>query len=290
MMLTDDERVQPLASERPACGNRHDRHPVARRHGTALRTVWALAGRVQDGVAPGEDACRSERRVPRAHHDHVATSCPHRNLFGAALVFVSTVCRERTGGGMTAERSRAVTLGTEGDAQPATAAAWGRDDALLALYTAHFVALVNVASFLLDGPLSAEDVVQEAFIRVQLSRSLLRDPNAALAYLRRTVINLSHTSLRRTITGRRLTERNVSGQTSVADASIGVGQRDALVRALRTLSRREREAVVLRFYADLSERETAEVMAVSIGAVKAYTSRALAGLKRRLKSEDPHER
>jgi RNA polymerase sigma-70 factor (sigma-E family) len=159
------------------------------------------------------------------------------------------------------------------------AAAWGiavtDEDALAALYVRNFSSLVRLAALLLDDVAASEDVAQEAYVRVAQARSRLRDPDAALAYLRRTVVNLSRSALRRRLVARRHGYMQARPD-STADATSDIVERDAMVRAVRQLPRRMREAVSLRYYADLSEAETATVMGVSKGSVKSYTSRGLA--------------
>ena len=135
----------------------------------------------------------------------------------------------------------------------------GRDD-LTALYTRHYKQLLRLAVLLVGDLAGAEDVVQEAFVRIH--RALGRRPvDCPLAYLRRTVVDLARPGLRR-----RLTRRHAPPVP------------DAVVRALRRIPARQREAVVLRFWADLPEAEIAELMGVSIGAVKSYISRAMGKL------------
>src|SRR3712207_1437699 len=122
-------------------------------------------------------------------------------------------------------------------------------DDLAALYAAHYGALVRLAALLLDDSAACEDVVQDAYVRVHGRR--MDDPDKALAYLRQTVVNLARSNLRRRVVARRLAPR--PERTSVEDAAYATVERDALVRALRALPRREREAVVLRHVADLTE-------------------------------------
>lgn len=141
------------------------------------------------------------------------------------------------------------------------------------LYVAHFASLVRLAALLLDEPAACEDVVQEAYIKVAARR--LRDPEASLAYLRRTVLNLSRSAMRRRLVALRYLTHAPS---SVPDGVDALVDRDAMVRAVRALPRRQREAVSLRYYADLTEAQTAGVMGVSVGAVKSQTSRGLARL------------
>jgi RNA polymerase sigma-70 factor (sigma-E family) len=151
---------------------------------------------------------------------------------------------------------------------------------LAALYVSDYEKLVRLAR-LLGDPGDAEDVVQTAFIRVY-RRGRLRDPDLAGAYLRQTVVNLCRSAWRRTQTARRHAE-------PVVDSVEGVDvvTRMAMRSALSTLPRRQREAVVLRYYADLTEAAAAETMGVSVGSVKAYTSRGLARLGELLAESSP---
>jgi len=157
----------------------------------------------------------------------------------------------------------------------------GQHDATMAeLWLEHRTSLVRLAAVLLDDVGQAEDVVQEAYIRACAKPRTLRDPQAALGYLRRTVVNLARSSLRR----RRLAIRHSPTLTArtddvvTADDATRIVERDAVVRAIRALPRRMREAVTLRYYLDLTEAQAAAVMGVSVGSVKAYTSRGLAQL------------
>jgi RNA polymerase sigma-70 factor (sigma-E family) len=156
----------------------------------------------------------------------------------------------------------------------------GATDADLAtLYAAHYRSLVRLAALLLDEPAACEDVVQEAYVRMHGRR--IADPDKSLAYLRQTVVNLARSSLRRRLVAQRLAPR--PGDATVADAAYATVQRDELVRALRAIPRREREAVVLRYFADLTESQAAEAMGCAVGSVKGYTSRGLARLATLLK-------
>ena len=150
-------------------------------------------------------------------------------------------------------------------------------DPLTALYVGQFGALVRLAALLLDEPAACEDVVQEAYIRVAAGRGRLRDPDAALAYLRQTVVNLSRSAMRRRLVAARHLSRSTP-PSPVGDGVSELVERDALLRAVHQLPRRQREAVALRYYADLTEAQTAAVMGVSVGAVKSQTSRGLTRL------------
>jgi RNA polymerase sigma-70 factor (sigma-E family) len=152
------------------------------------------------------------------------------------------------------------------------------DAELADLYHRHYRDLLRLAALLLDDPSACEDVAQEAFIRVLARLGRIRDPEATLAYLRRTVVNLARSSLRRRLTAARHDRSEPRREQSPEDAGRAAVERAAIVQALRKLPRRQREAVVLRFYGDLSEQQTAEAMGVGVGSVKSSTSRGLAAL------------
>lgn len=140
--------------------------------------------------------------------------------------------------------------------------------------------LLTTAWMLTADRHGAEDLVQETLIRVYVRWPRIGSQQPA-AYARRVLANLHTDRWRRT-------RREV-----LVDQphDIPVGSLDAevidVVRALQALGSRERESVVLRHYLDLSEKQTAETMGVSVGAVKGYTSRGLAALRASLK-EDGH--
>ena len=153
-------------------------------------------------------------------------------------------------------------------------------DALLtALYTAHYRELVRLAAFLTSDPDTAEEVVQDAYVRVAGSWRRLRDPEAAHAYLRTAVVNQARSRLRRRQVAQRYRPEPLRDVASAEATAMDHSQREAVLAALRRLPRRQREAVVLRYYGDLSEAQTAAAMGCSTGAVKSHTSRAMAALR-----------
>jgi RNA polymerase sigma-70 factor (sigma-E family) len=143
---------------------------------------------------------------------------------------------------------------------------------LAALFVSDYDKLVRLARLLGDHA-DAEDVVQTAFVRVY-RRGRLREPELAGAYLRQAVVNLIRSSWRRKQTARRHAQVGAPEEVPESD----IAGRLVMREAIAALPRRQREAVVLRYYADLTEATTAEVMGVSVGSVKAYTSRGLARL------------
>lgn len=151
-------------------------------------------------------------------------------------------------------------------------------DHLTETYRAHYRSLLGLAALLLDDTASCEDVVQEAFIRVHSARRRVRDPEKTLAYLRQTVVNLSRSTLRRRILGLKLLSSRCRTWRARRRAYDRL-ERDALIKAMRGLQRRQREVLVLRYFADMTEAQVAETLGISIGSVKAYGSRGIAALR-----------
>ena len=156
------------------------------------------------------------------------------------------------------------------------------EELLTELYVAQYPRLIRLAALLVDDIGNCEEIVQEAYIKVHAAllgpKSRLRDDDMALAYLRQTVVNLSRSSLRRRLVARKHAPAPMPDAPSAEEGAYAQVERTAVVQALRDLPRRQREAVVLRYYGDLTEAAAAAVMQVSVGAVKAYTSRGLAAL------------
>ena len=145
------------------------------------------------------------------------------------------------------------------------------------LFHGHFAAMVRLAAML--GADDPEDVAQEAFVRLHQHRRRLRDPHAAVGYLRTTVVNLSRSRLRHLAVVRRHVDAgHVSVSGSAADDVVRRETAQELFAALAQLSSRHREAIVLRYWLDLTEAEMAEAMGISRGTVKSHVSRGLDAL------------
>ena len=155
---------------------------------------------------------------------------------------------------------------------------------LAELYARHLTSSRRLA-YLVTGDFAlAEDLVQDAFLHVFGRFQDLRDPGAFEAYLRRTVVNLSRKHFRRRKVERAYLER-LTGSVSVEAPGRDVAGEQALRRALLALPLRQRTAIVLRFYEDLSERETAELLRCRPGTVKSLVSRGMEGLRSSIDSE-----
>jgi RNA polymerase sigma-70 factor (sigma-E family) len=161
------------------------------------------------------------------------------------------------------------------------------DDVLGRLHRENFRSLVRLA-YLLSGDQSrAEEIVQDAFVRLQLRWGGLRNPEAAPAYLRRAVVNEARSHLRhRQVVDRHDARRTVEpASRSPEDEALAEADRRRIVEAMRQLPDRQREALALRFYLDLSEADTAAAMKVAAGSVKTHVHRGLATLARLLDEE-----
>ncbi|MCC5578580.1 SigE family RNA polymerase sigma factor [Microtetraspora sp. AC03309] len=150
------------------------------------------------------------------------------------------------------------------------------------LFTAHRLGLVRFAFLLVGDQEAAEDVVQDAFAAVHRRWRRLADHDDLLPYLRTAVLNGCRAVHRRRAIARRFgIDREAPFWSAESSALLGETRREVFA-AVRDLPRRRREAVVLRYYLDLSEAETAEVMGVSRGTVKSTTARALRTLAEKL--------
>ncbi|ETK35264.1 RNA polymerase subunit sigma-24 [Microbispora sp. ATCC PTA-5024] len=158
----------------------------------------------------------------------------------------------------------------------------GADAAITGLYAEHALGLTRLALIMVGDRESAEDVVHDAFLGLHRRFGDLRDRDKALVYLRSSVLNNARSVLRR----RRLPSWFAGTYDppvwSAESAALLGAERREVMEALHRLPRRQREALVLRYYAELSEEETAQVMGVSRGTVKSTTSRALDALGRLL--------
>jgi len=134
-------------------------------------------------------------------------------------------------------------------------------------------------AYLLTGDADlAQDLAQEAFAGLITRFGSIHDEAAVAAYLRRSVVNLVRKHWRKL-----RSERSYQGLGIATQATLlpDVAEQDELWRALQQLPHRQRAAIVLRFYEDLSEGETARVLGCAVGTVKSSVARGL----RRLREE-----
>ncbi|MEU8190315.1 SigE family RNA polymerase sigma factor, partial [Micromonospora carbonacea] len=141
-------------------------------------------------------------------------------------------------------------------------------------------ALLRTAYLLTGDWATAEDLLQTALTKTYLACKRLGGIEAIEPYARRVMVNTSTSWWRRRWHGERPTE--VLPERAGVDEIEQQLDRDVLWRQLRALPSRQRAVLVLRFYEDMSEAQTAALLEISPGTVKSQTSRALATLRRRL--------
>ncbi|MET3963344.1 RNA polymerase sigma-70 factor (sigma-E family) [Marmoricola sp. OAE513] len=152
------------------------------------------------------------------------------------------------------------------------------DQALAELYAGHYARLVRLAVLLLRDRALAEDVVQDSFVAVHQRWHRIDQGNAP-AYLAKSVVNRSRSALRhRTVVARHRPDPLPDAAPADAPLLEAAG-RKAVLDALADLPTRQREVLVLRYYLDLTERDIAEALGVSQGAVKSHAARGAAALR-----------
>ncbi len=178
---------------------------------------------------------------------------------------------------MTAERARDVVTAVVG---------LDRDALLVRLFDQEGAALVRLARLFTDDRNAAEDLVQEAFIRLHRSAHRLRSEDKAAPYLRSIVINLARDHNRRGLMSLRHREATAFGSAPEApdDRLVLNEQQSRLLDEVRALSPRQRDCILLRFYLELSEREIADALGISPNSVKTHCRRGLATLRKTIEA------
>jgi RNA polymerase sigma-70 factor (sigma-E family) len=162
---------------------------------------------------------------------------------------------------------------------------WDADRVVTEIYHGEYKSLVRLAVLLVHDVPTAEEVVQDAFEAMHTAWRRLRDSEKALSYLRQAVVNKSRSVLRHRTVVDKNAPKPAPDEPSAEHGALALIERSAVVAALRMLPDRQREAIVLRYYADLSEADIAATMGISRGAVKSHTARAMAALKSILEQE-----
>jgi RNA polymerase sigma-70 factor (sigma-E family) len=157
---------------------------------------------------------------------------------------------------------------------------------LAELYALHAPKAGRLAYLLTGDNELAEDLVQDAFLRVAGRFGGLRSPESFEAYLRQTIVNLSRGHWRRKSAERRYLSSHGRRAAEVNAQLPDIAGHRAIVQALAGLTDRQRAAIVLRYYEDLTEQQTADVIGCSLGTVKSLVSRGMDTLRTEIKSED----
>ncbi len=151
------------------------------------------------------------------------------------------------------------------------------EDRLRAAFEEHHIRLLRLGLLLTGRPDLAEDLVQDAYVRAARHPDGLA-PEVVGAYLRQTLVNAWRNRVRRLVRERRALARH--GMPAEEVPATGSGDAAALWTAVRALPPGQRACLVLRYYEDLGERETAGLLGCSVGTVKSQTAKALAHLRR----------
>ena len=197
--------------------------------------------------------------------------------WGRAPVAPSRIARE--------ESALDAARGTSSAAVPRTA-----DEAVVVLYAAHWHSLVRLATLLTRDASVAEELVQDAYVSLHRRWSSLAEPGAAHGYLRTTVVNNSRSMLRHRDVEERYRQPAPPEPAGPEERALQSAEDAQVLAALRTLSRRQQEVLVLRYYADMSEQEIASTLGLSKGAVKSHAHRGLAALRAALERTGAGER
>lgn len=162
----------------------------------------------------------------------------------------------------------------------------GAGPAVAMLYAQHALGLTRLALIMTGDRQAAEDIVQDAFGGLYRRWYRLRDPDKALSYVRSAVLNGCRTETRRARAA--LASRNrdyLRPAWSAESAALASEERREVIAALLRLPARQREALLLRHYLDLSEAQTASAMRISPGTAKSTVARGLAALRELLGEE-----
>lgn len=162
-----------------------------------------------------------------------------------------------------------------------------RDEAIASLFDAHYHHLWRLATLLLGDPHQGEEAVQDAFVHTYAGWLRIRHPERAEHYLRAAVVNQCRTRGRKGWRAERVHAIVASTlpKESAPDAQDALGDALNVLAAVRALPDRQREAVVLTYYADLKLEDVARALGCSVGTVKSQLSKARATLARRLEDD-----
>jgi RNA polymerase sigma-70 factor (sigma-E family) len=170
------------------------------------------------------------------------------------------------------------------DAVAAAVITTDRDALVAELFRLEGARLVRMARLFTDDRNAAEDLVQEAFIRLHRAAHRIQDPAKAAPYLRSIVVNLARDHNRRGLMSLRHQEAEPSGTEPDVPEDVLVldDERRRLLEEVRELSPRQRDCILLRFYLDLSESEIAETLDISKNSVKTHCRRGMEALRARI--------
>lgn len=168
---------------------------------------------------------------------------------------------------------------------PVMGVAWDADWSVTELYGMHYRPLVQLAALLILDVATAEEVVQDSYVAMHIGWRRLCDGDKSLSYLRQCVVNRARSVLRHRVIAVRNAPEPAADMPNAEHGAMVPLERSAVVAALRALPPRQREALVLRYYGDLSDAQIASAMGISRGSVKSHTASAMSALRSILEAE-----
>ena len=153
------------------------------------------------------------------------------------------------------------------------------EQALSAAFEQHYLPLLRLCVLLTGSKEEGEDLAQEAFVRCAPRLGILRETDV-FPYLRVAALNHWKNRLRHLALQRRKSTLIIQDAAARGSTTSTVEERSALWQAITALPKRQRACLVLRYYEDLSEEQTATILETSVGSVKSHTHRALARLQK----------
>jgi RNA polymerase sigma-70 factor (sigma-E family) len=158
------------------------------------------------------------------------------------------------------------------------------DEAIAALFREHARSLVRLARLFTDDRNAAEDLVQEAFLRLRRSFHRIESPERTAAYLRSIVLNLARDHNRRGLMSLRHRMPEEKSRLSAEDRIVVREDQQQVIDALQALPRRQRDCLTLKYYMDLSIPDIAATLDISVNSVKTHLQRGMAALEARMEA------
>ncbi len=159
---------------------------------------------------------------------------------------------------------------------------------LPALYDQHYRSMVKLASMYVDDRETAEEVVQDAFVKL-LAGNYHIEPGREAPYLRKMVLNGSRSLLRKRRVRRLHTPDDPGLVAAAEETGVARSERERILQAVRRLPEKQAAVIILRYYLDLSEADIAETLGIARGSVKSHAHRGLAKLEKLLGPGDREE-
>jgi len=163
-----------------------------------------------------------------------------------------------------------------------------RDREVAELFDRHYTPMCRLAFMILGDEAPAEEIVMEAMLKTFSGWGRIRDVDRADVYLRRAVVNLCRSRIRRKMIESRVNQTASDRERTRAPGGWDVERHESsrlVWQAVKALPERQRACVVLRYFEDLPEAEIAEILGCSTGTVKSQLSKARVKLERSLEME-----